>query len=481
MPKQEPREQVQQIPLSEIHPFRNHPFKVLDDEAMQRTVESVAQYGVLAPLIARPRPEGGYEIISGHRRQHAAELAGLDTLPVIVREMTDDAAVILMVDSNLQRENILPSERAFAYKMKLEALKNQGARSDLTSCQVGTKFRADESLAEDTGESARNVQRFIRLTNLIPELLDLVDEKKWYKEVKPAYINWDKRQGDYDTYLLKMVDVYTEAILGLDKYHIDYIAKKVIEQKGDRVYTFSRERIKWHKEQGDIVIAISGSPIELVKEMSSKYNMDDYRGTIYELDSENKYNGNIIPNYEDRPVSESIKYQIIAAGGLSVYSLKEADMVLMVNVPYNNMKEARSLYDSIVNGTNETNLDYTVGRNLIEYIEYIKHLISINKCVAIADIAYANGGDINLFNLLKNENLLFKVDSYAGWNTAANTLGTCIPLAMIHNIYKDSQAFFNFMGLRYLEDVGYMSFVRFKAFDLFKNEFAWKEIDGKEN
>ncbi|MDY2888522.1 MAG: DUF4127 family protein [Candidatus Caccosoma sp.] len=192
-------------------------------------------------------------------------------------------------------------------------------------------------------------------------------------------------------------------------------------------------------------------------------------------------NGNIIPNYEDRPVSESIKYQIIAAGGLSVYSLKEADMVLMVNVPYNNMKEARSLYDSIVNGTNETNLDYTVGRNLIEYIEYIKHLISINKCVAIADIAYANGGDINLFNLLKNENLLFKVDSYAGWNTAANTLGTCIPLAMIHNIYKDSQAFFNFMGLRYLEDVGYMSFVRFKAFDLFKNEFAWKEIDGKEN
>ena len=176
--QEQKREQVQQIPIEELFPFKEHPFKVLDDEAMQRTVESVAQYGVLAPLIARPRPEGGYEIISGHRRQHAAELAGLDTLPVIVREMTDDAAVILMVDSNLQRENILPSERAFAYKMKLEALKNQGARSDLTSCQVGTKFRADESLAEDTGESARNVQRFIRLTNLIPELLDLVDEKK---------------------------------------------------------------------------------------------------------------------------------------------------------------------------------------------------------------------------------------------------------------------------------------------------------------
>ena len=147
--QEQQREQVQQIPIEELFPFKNHPFKVLDDESMQRTVESVEQYGVLSPLIARPRPEGGYEIISGHRRQHAAQLAGLDTLPVIVREMMDDAAVILMVDSNLQRENILPSERAFAYKMKLEAIKKQGARSDLTSCQVGTKFRADESLAED--------------------------------------------------------------------------------------------------------------------------------------------------------------------------------------------------------------------------------------------------------------------------------------------------------------------------------------------
>ena len=145
---------------------------------MQRTVESVAQFGVLAPLIARPREEGGYEIISGHRRQHAAQLAGLTTLPVIVRNMSDDEAVIHMVDSNLQREHILPSERAFAYKMKLEAIKNQGARSDLTSCQVGTKFRADAALASGTEESARNVQRFIRLTNLIPELLDLVDQKK---------------------------------------------------------------------------------------------------------------------------------------------------------------------------------------------------------------------------------------------------------------------------------------------------------------
>ena len=196
--QEQKREQVQQIPIKELFPFKEHPFKVLDDEAMQRTVESVAQYGVLAPLIARPRPEGGYEIISGHRRQHAAELAGLDTLPVIVREMTDDAAVILMVDSNLQRENILPSERAFAYKMKLEALKNQGARSDLTSCQVGTKFRADESLAEDTGESARNVQRFIRLTNLVPELLDFVDEKKisFNPAVELSYLD-EAQQRDF--------------------------------------------------------------------------------------------------------------------------------------------------------------------------------------------------------------------------------------------------------------------------------------------
>ena len=176
--QEEQREQVQQIPIDELHPFTNHPFKVLDDEAMTRTVESIAQYGVLAPLIARPRPEGGYEIISGHRRQYAAKLAGLDTPPVIVRQMSDDAAVILMVDSNLQREHILPSERALAYKMKLEALKNQGARSDLTSCQVGTKLRADEKMAASVNESARTIQRFIRLTYLVPPLLDMVDEHK---------------------------------------------------------------------------------------------------------------------------------------------------------------------------------------------------------------------------------------------------------------------------------------------------------------
>ena len=177
--QEQQREQVQQIPIGELFPFKNHPFKVLDDESMQRTVESVEQYGVLSPLIARPRPEGGYEIISGHRRQHAAQLAGLETLPVIVRNMDDDAAVLLMVDSNLQRESILPSERAFAYKMKLEALKNQGARSDLTSGQVVQKSKLSiEQVAEGTGEGYKTVQRFIRLTSLIPELLDMVDEKK---------------------------------------------------------------------------------------------------------------------------------------------------------------------------------------------------------------------------------------------------------------------------------------------------------------
>ena len=195
--QEEQREQVQQIPIKELFPFKEHPFKVLDDEAMQRTVESVAQYGVLAPLIARPRPEGGYEIISGHRRQHAAELAGLETLPVIVREMTDDAAVILMVDSNLQRENILPSERAFAYKMKLEALKNQGARSDLTSVQVAPKL-STEKIGEEVGMSKDNVKRYIRLTNLVSELLDMVDEKKiaFNPAVELSYLD-EAQQRDF--------------------------------------------------------------------------------------------------------------------------------------------------------------------------------------------------------------------------------------------------------------------------------------------
>ena len=197
--QEEQREQVQQIPIDALHPFTNHPFKVLDDEAMTRTVESIAQYGVLAPLIARHRPDGdGYEIISGHRRQYAAKLAGLDTLPVIVRQMSDDAAVILMVDSNLQREHILPSERAFAYKMKLEALKNQGARSDLTSPQVAAKFRSDDAVAKDQGISGDTVRRYIRLTNLIPELLDMVDEKKisFNPAVELSYLD-ESQQRDF--------------------------------------------------------------------------------------------------------------------------------------------------------------------------------------------------------------------------------------------------------------------------------------------
>ncbi|MEF2864482.1 MAG: ParB/RepB/Spo0J family partition protein, partial [Eubacteriales bacterium] len=171
-------ERVQNIPVRELIPFKNHPFKVLDDEAMLRTTESIAEYGVLTPLIARPLDHGRYEIISGHRRAHAAELAGLSEVPVLVRDMDDDAATVLMVDSNLQRENILPSERAFAYKMKLEAMKHQGERSDLTSCQIGTKLRSDQMVAANSGDSARTVQRYIRLTNLVPDLLDLVDCKQ---------------------------------------------------------------------------------------------------------------------------------------------------------------------------------------------------------------------------------------------------------------------------------------------------------------
>ena len=172
------REKVQEIPLGELHPFRNHPFKVKDDAAMQDTVDSVREYGVLVPAIARPDPDGGYELIAGHRRHYASELAGKETVPVIVRDLDDDAATIIMVDSNLQREELLPSERAFAYKMKLEALKHQGARTDLTSSQVGTRLRADELIAQQSGESRNQIQRFIRLTELIPTLLDMVDERK---------------------------------------------------------------------------------------------------------------------------------------------------------------------------------------------------------------------------------------------------------------------------------------------------------------
>ena len=197
--QEEQREQVQQIPIDELHPFTNHPFKVLDDEAMTRTVESIAQYGVLAPLIARPRPEGGYEIMSGHRRQYAAKLAGLDTLPVIVRQMSDDAAVILMVDSNLQREHILPSERALAYKMKLDAMRRTSGRpSKENVSQIGTQKRSDQIMAEELGESRNQIQRFIRLTNLIPELLDMVDEKKiaFNPAVELSYLD-ESQQRDF--------------------------------------------------------------------------------------------------------------------------------------------------------------------------------------------------------------------------------------------------------------------------------------------
>ena len=199
--QEQQREQVQQISIGELFPFKNHPFKVLDDESMQRTVESVEQYGVLSPLIARPRPEGGYEIISGHRRQHAAQLAGLDTLPVIVRQMDDDAAVLLMVDSNLQRETILPSERAFAYKMKLEAMKHQAGRPTQDNySQVGNNFGtlSSEEMAEELGTSKNQIFRYIRLTNLVPELLDMVDEKKiaFNPAVELSYLD-ESQQRDF--------------------------------------------------------------------------------------------------------------------------------------------------------------------------------------------------------------------------------------------------------------------------------------------
>ena len=192
-------EQIQQVPVAELHPFKDHPFKVLDDEAMLKTAESMAQFGVLMPLIVRPRVEGGYEIISGHRRQHAARLAGMKTLPVIVRQLDDDQAILQMVESNLQRETIRPSERAFAYKMKMEVLKHQGARTDLTLSQVGQKLRGVTSrdlVAQEAGDNARNIQRYIRLTHLIPELLELVDEKKisFNPAVELSYLTADEQR-----------------------------------------------------------------------------------------------------------------------------------------------------------------------------------------------------------------------------------------------------------------------------------------------
>lgn len=190
------RERVQEIPLDQLKPFKNHPFKVRDDQRMLDTVDSIREYGVLVPAIARPDPEGGYELISGHRRKRGCEMAGLQTMPVIIRDLDDDAAVLVMVDSNIQREELLPSERAFAYKMKLEALKHQGARSDLTSSQLGMKLRADELLAQQAGESRNQVQRFIRLTELISELLDMVDERKlaFNPAVEVSYLKRDEQR-----------------------------------------------------------------------------------------------------------------------------------------------------------------------------------------------------------------------------------------------------------------------------------------------
>ena len=189
-------EHIRQIPISELHAFEGHPFRVVDDEEMQKVVDSVAKFGVLTPLIARPDPDGGYEVISGHRRMHASELAGIETVPVIVREMDDDEAIICMVDANLQRENILPSERAWAYRMKLDAMKHQGARSDLTSSQIGTKLRSDKVLADQTGQSRTQIQRFIRLTELRPELLDMVDSKQiaFNPAVEISYLKPDEQK-----------------------------------------------------------------------------------------------------------------------------------------------------------------------------------------------------------------------------------------------------------------------------------------------
>ena len=207
------QEQVQQIPISELHPFEGHPFRVVDDEAMTRTVESISQFGVISPLLARPDPDGGYEIISGHRRCHAAEQVGLETLPVIVREMDDDEAIIAMVDSNLQRETILPSERAWAYKMKMDAIKHQGARTDLTSRPVVGKLEAADQIGKDTGESGRQVQRYIRLTNLVPELMDMVDEGKigFRPAVELSYLTRDEQ-----SHLLEAMD-YAQATPSLSQ------------------------------------------------------------------------------------------------------------------------------------------------------------------------------------------------------------------------------------------------------------------------
>lgn len=207
------QEKVQEIPLSELHPFEGHPFRVVDDEDMEKTVESIREYGVLTPAIVRPDPYGGYEILSGHRRHHASELAGKETMPVIVRDMDDDAAIIFMVDANLQRETILPSERAYAYRMKLDAIKHQGKRNDLTSTQVVSKLRSNEEVGEKMGASRETVRRYIRLTELIPQLLDMVDEKKlaFNPAVEISYLTREEQQN-----LLEAMD-YAQATPSLSQ------------------------------------------------------------------------------------------------------------------------------------------------------------------------------------------------------------------------------------------------------------------------
>lgn len=266
-------ERVQNISISELVPFKDHPFKVVDDEAMLRTTESVAQYGVLTPLIARPLEDGGYEIISGHRRAHAAELAGLTEVPVLVRQMDDDAATVLMVDSNLQRENILPSERAFAYKMKLEAMKHQGARSDLTSCQVGTKSRSDQLVAESTSDSARTVQRYIRLTNLVPELLEMVDQKQisFNPAVELSYLAPEEQE----TFLAAMDEVQAAPSLSQAQ------RLKKLAQEGDFTLDSARE-IMNEVKKGDLE-RVTFRNEQLRKYFPKSYTTQQMQDTILKL------------------------------------------------------------------------------------------------------------------------------------------------------------------------------------------------------
>lgn len=269
-------ERVQNISISELVPFKDHPFKVVDDEAMLRTTESIAQYGVLTPLIARPLEDGGYEIISGHRRAHAAELAGLTEVPVLVRQMDDDAATVLMVDSNLQRENILPSERAFAYKMKLEAMKHQGERSDLTSGQVGQKSVGEVSrdiLAEQTGESSRQVQRYIRLTNLIPELLEMVDQKQisFNPAVELSYLAPEEQE----TFLAAMDEVQASPSLSQAQ------RLKKLAQEGDFTLDSARE-IMNEVKKGDLE-RVTFRNEQLRKYFPKSYTTQQMQDTILKL------------------------------------------------------------------------------------------------------------------------------------------------------------------------------------------------------